>query len=258
MKKLTGRPSETTELPVLENDIRIFLNSDDMVIYTTAGRPKKTGIEQKILDFLQTNPRSTTSDVCRGIGKDSVSSWTSTNKILNRLEKKEFVKSADYELKTLSGIKGKTWIKTDKEWNDEEKSEDGGKTKKKYKYHHALYIGDSLPPEKWAFKEETNAGRGTYLKTKFYPRSAIVIVHSLQVSGRKYINIPAGTQMFFTEMNENGVLSSIGEDFSGQPVTIIVNPPGPETIRVYEENETFTWYIKPGRSFGKTASIEKN
>jgi hypothetical protein len=235
MKKLTGRPSETIEFPIMENDVRIFLNPDDVVIRTTTGRPKKNEVETKILDFLQANPRSTTSEICRGLGKDSVSAWTSMNKVLTRLEKEEFVQSREFK-----DVKGKCWIKTDKEWQGEgkENQEETSKAKKKYKYHHALYIGEFLPTEKWTFKEETPAGRGTYMKTKFYPRSALVIIGDFP-AGKKYISVPAGTQMFYTAMNELGILSSIGEDFSGQPVTLIVNSPDPETIQAYEKTEIY-------------------
>lgn len=246
MKKPKGRPSETLEIPVLENDIRIFLNSDDTVIHTTAGRPRKNEIEVNILEFLRTNTNSTTSDICRGLGRDSVSSWASVNRILIRLFEDGFVVAKSQGRK-------KYWAKTDKEWSEKENEnpEKDSRGDKKYKYD--LYLGNFLSTDKWAFKEEIPAGRGTYLKTKYYPRSALVLIGDFKVS-RKYLNVPAGTVMFYTSMSELGILSSIGEEYAGQAVTIIVNPPDPETVGVYKETEIY--YIKSGRCYGKTALME--
>lgn len=102
-----------------------------------------------------------------------------------------------------------------------------------------IYAGWAIPEEAGTFLEEVRdyqkeEGERTYRKTKYFPRSAILIAANIEAGGRgKYIDIPAGTPVFSCKMNERGFLSSVGSEFAGRAATIIINPPDEETIKRY-------------------------
>lgn len=101
-----------------------------------------------------------------------------------------------------------------------------------------IYAGWAIPEDAGTFLEEVRDyqkedGERTYRKTKFFPRSALLIAANIEAGGRgKYIDIPAGTPVFSCRMNERGFLSSVPE-FPGRCATIIINLPDEETVKKY-------------------------
>lgn len=100
-----------------------------------------------------------------------------------------------------------------------------------------IYVGGAIPDEAGTFLDEVRdyqkeEEERTYRKTKYFPRSVILIAANIEAGGRgKYIDIPAGTPVFKCLMNERGFLSSIGPEFTGRAATIIINPPEEETVK---------------------------
>lgn len=110
----------------------------------------------------------------------------------------------------------------------------GGPGRKKH-----IYVGRTIPDDAGTFLEEfrdyqKEGEERTYMRTKYFPRSAILIAANLEAGGRgKYIDIPAGTPVFSCKIGEMGFLSSIGPEFSGLAATIIIKSPDEETIKKY-------------------------
>lgn len=107
-----------------------------------------------------------------------------------------------------------------------------------------IFVMRAIPQDDSTFLvEEKNYQKGadrTYLKTKYFPRSAIVIAAKLERGRGKYIDVPSGTPVFLCRMSESGILSTVGPDFSGQEVTVIINPPDAETIKKYMNENKVT------------------
>jgi hypothetical protein len=101
-----------------------------------------------------------------------------------------------------------------------------------------VFTTTALPVDEYTFTVDEDAYKKgekikTYKRTRYYPRSAVVIAAELEASEERYIDIPAGTPVFLCMMNELGRLSSIGNEYSGKNVTVIINPPTEETVKKY-------------------------
>ena len=87
--------------------------------------------------------------------------------------------------------------------------------------------GKSAPENSYTIRE---VGAVEYNKTRYFPRSAIVIMAEIEENA-EYIDIPAGTPVFISKTYKEGTLPKFPPEFVGKAATVILNAPEPETIK---------------------------
>lgn len=69
-----------------------------------------------------------------------------------------------------------------------------------------------------------------YKKSIFCPRSAIVIMAEIEEKP-KYVDIPAGAVVFYSETYKAGTLPRFPPEFVGRAATVILNEPEPDAMK---------------------------
>lgn len=73
-------------------------------------------------------------------------------------------------------------------------------------------------------------GAVKYKKTMYFPRTAIVIMAEIEENA-EYIDIPAGTVVFYSKTYKEGTLHKFPPEFVGTVATVILNAPEPDVIK---------------------------